>query len=149
MDGLDDIRSSHDSQSMLLLYLYYVMLDVLALRRAIWSTSCTRWLLFLKVSHWYHPIWASWYSGWWYHLGLRGTQDGGTSEHGDAQDGSTSHGLDVPCSCGLAGAMVYIIPMLGLLALHVVSITTVVVWTTGCTRHLIHRHHVDLWTSDP
>ena len=70
--------------------------------------------------------------------GLRGTQDG-----------STSHGLDVPCSCGLAGAMVYIIPMLGLLALHVVSITTVVVWTTGCTRHLIHRHHVDLWTSDP
>ena len=46
----------------------------------------------------YMHAWASWYSGWWYHLGLRGTQDGGTSEHGDAQDGSTSHGLDVPCS---------------------------------------------------
>ena len=33
-DGGDDIRSSHDSQSMLLLYLYYVILDVLC---SIWS----------------------------------------------------------------------------------------------------------------
>ena len=34
-DAQDDIRSSHDSQSMLLLYLYYVILDVPALRRAV------------------------------------------------------------------------------------------------------------------
>ena len=36
--------------------------------------------------------------------------------------------------------------MLGLTVLHVALHTTgVVVSCTGCTRHLIHRHHVDLW----